>query len=383
MNHANWIMLALALSVATGVFAAQPDHQPHHQKKDHEEHPDHDDHEDQLVVLEEEQIRAAGIEILQVKRDHYADVVSAPGEVVLNAYRTSKVTPRIDAQITQRHARLGQTIVQGQPLVTLSSVEMAAAQGDLLVADREWKRARELGRRVVSERRYLEAEVARQQAWAKVVAYGMSESQIEALLKEGDVSAAAGSFELLSPQSGTVISDDFIVGEVAQSGRVLFSITDESKLWVDARLTPDDAAAVEVGASADISVGERHLTGKVVLTHHSLDESTRTLSVHIEVPNPNDQLHPGQFVTASIHSKHDKPGIAVPVEAVLRSPDGDWQVFIEQAPGRYQAREVEVSYSVGDNIIVEGLEEDSRIVSKGAFFIQSEIAKGGFDIHNH
>ena len=292
--------------------------------------------------------------------------------MVLNAYRTTKVTPRIDAQITRRHARLGQAIAQGQPLVTLSSVEMAEAQGNLLVADREWKRSRKLGRKVVSERRYLEAEVARQQAWAKVVAYGMTESQIEALLKEGDVSRAAGSFELLSPQHGTVISDDFIVGEVAESGRVLFSITDESTLWVDARLTPDDAAVVEVGASADISIGDHHLTGQVIQSHHSPDESTRTLSVHIEVSNPNDQLHPGQFVTAAIQSKNSTAGIAVPVEAVLRSADGDWQVFVEAAPGRYEAREIEVRHSVGDNAIVAGLEEGVRIVSKG-----------GFDIHNH
>ena len=34
-------------------------------------------------------------------------------------------------------------------------------------------------------------------------------------------------------------------------------------------------------------------------------------------------------------------------------------------------------------MIVEGLKDGTRIVSKGAFFIQSEIAKGGFEIHNH
>lgn len=211
----------------------------------------------------------------------------------------------------------------------------------------------------------------------------MTESQIDALLKEGDVSRAAGSFELLSPQHGTVISDDFIVGEVAESGRILFSITDESTLWVDARLTPDDAAAVEVGASADISIGDHRLTGKVIQTQHRLDESTRTLSVRIEVSNPDDQLHPGQFVTAAIQSKNGKPGVAVPVDAVLRSPDGDWLVFVEEAPGRFEAREVEVRHTLGDNMIVEGLKDGTRIVSKGAFFIQSEIAKGGFEIHNH
>jgi len=375
MNHANWIILVLALSVAAGVFAEEQGHEQHHEELD--------DHQENLVELEKNQINAAGIEILRVEQGHYPDIISAPGEVTLNAYRTSKVTPRIDAQITQRHVRLGQAVTQGQSLVTLSSVEMAEAQGGLLVADREWNRAKALGRKVISERRFLEAQVARQQAYAKVVAYGMTESQLEALLKEGDVSKAAGSFELLSPQDGTVISDDFIVGEVAEAGRVLFSITDESALWIDARLTPDDAAVVDVGASANISIGDLRLIGKVIQTQHSLDESTRTLSVRLEVSNPDDQLHPGQFVTAAIPSKHVNPGIAVPVDAVLRSPDGDWQVFVEEVPGRFVAKEVEVQHSLGDKMIIEGLQAGTRVVSKGAFFIQSEIAKSGFEIHDH
>jgi len=150
-----------------------------------------------------------------VKYGHYPDIVTAPGEVVLNAYRTSKVTPRIDAQITRRHARLGQAIAQGQPLVTLSSVEMAEAQGGLLVADREWKRTSKLGRKVLSERRYLEAQVARQQAWDKVMAYGMTELQIEALLKEGDVSIVAG----LKPGARIVSKGAFFLqSEIAKGG---------------------------------------------------------------------------------------------------------------------------------------------------------------------
>lgn len=81
---------------------------------------------------------------------------------------------------------------------------------------------------------------------------------------------------------------------------------------------------------------------------HRLDENTRTLSVHVEVANPGDLLHPGQFVTAAIQSKNGTAGITVPVEAVLRSPHGDWQVFGEQAPGRYAGRTVIVVRTVDD-----------------------------------
>ena len=358
--------------------AAEHGHGSHGEEEGH----DHE-HEENVAELSPAQMAAAGIEVGEVRRAPVASLIDAPGEVVLNAYRTSEVTPRIAAQVSRRHARLGDQVEQGQPLVTLSSVAMAEAQGDLLVADREWRRVKKLGRDVVSERRHVAAQVARQQAYARVRAYGMSEAQIQALLREGDVSHATGDFQLTSPQAGTVIRDDFIVGEFVEPGRVLFEISDESRLWVRARLTPEEATQVAVGARAWIEVGGQRLPGRVIQTGHTLDENTRTLAVRIEVENPGDRLHPGQFVQALLESSERETGLVVPLEAVLRSPDGDWQVLVEAAPGRFEPREVTVLRSVDDHLVITGLEEGTRIVTRGAFFVQSEIAKGGFEIHNH
>ncbi|VAW77679.1 Probable Co/Zn/Cd efflux system membrane fusion protein [hydrothermal vent metagenome] len=345
----------------------------------------HGGHEEEegAVELTAGQIEAAGIETLLVEHGEIAGVVTAPGEVGLNAYQTTKVAPRIAAQIVKRHVQLGESVTPGQVLVTLSSVEVAKAQGELLVSDREWQRVKKLGRKVVSERRYIEAQVARQQAEAILRAFGMSSVQINALLQNNSSSSASGELELLSPQDGTVISDDFIVGELAEPGRELFVITNENNLWVDARLTPEDAANVYIGSKARIKTRKHWLDGEVIQAQHMLDEATRTLSVRLRVANANDELHPGEFVTVEIESSNRQAGIAIPVAAVLRSPDGDWQVFIEASTGRFEPKEVEVQRTVGNRMVVEGLKAGERIVSKGAFFIQSEIAKGGFDIHNH
>ena len=385
--------LLTLMVVATAEEAGHPDQGDHAENtgvseatnshiesgKDHDEH----GNEKAAAELSAAQIKLAGIEVIEVRPNQIAEQIIAPGEVVLNAYHTSHVTPRIEAQIVERKARLGDHVNTGQTLVTLSSVDMAEAQGALLVADQEWRRVRKLGRKVVSERRYIEAQVARQQALAKVLAYGMTQQQVDKLLRQDQASRANGAFDLLSPQGGTIISDDFIVGELAEPGRLLLTITDETTLWVDARLTPEEAGLVATGQRAVIRFGKRQLPGKVVQVKHALDEKTRTWPVRIEVNNPEDVLHPGLFVSVSIESKRQETAIAVPVTAVLRSPDGDWQVFVEEAPGRFVPKEIEVVRTVGDNMIVRGMDEGERIVSKGAFFIQSEIAKSGFEIHNH
>jgi cobalt-zinc-cadmium efflux system membrane fusion protein len=79
------------------------------------------------VQLTPEQRRTLGLATESLAARPIGDGLRAPGEVRLNAYATAQVTPRITAQVIARHARLGDRVVPGQPLVTLSSVELAEA----------------------------------------------------------------------------------------------------------------------------------------------------------------------------------------------------------------------------------------------------------------
>ena len=353
----------------------------------HEEHEEHEEHEadddEHAVKLSMQQLRTAGIVITKLQTQRLSGDISAPGEVVQNAYATSLVTPRVPAQVLERHARLGDTVKVGQLLVTLSSVDMAAAQGDLLVSSREWQRVRKLGRKVISEKRYVQAKVAFQQAKSRVSAYGMSDVQLQAFLKNSDPEKADGRFQLLAPQKGTVFSDRFIVGELIQPGTTLYTISNESVLWVEAKLTPLEAELISLGSMATISLGERTFEAIVVQVHHALDGKTRTLGVRLEVPNPNDQLHAGLFVQVKINRMNSGYGLFIPLNAVLKSPDGDWVVFVEKQKGEFMPVEIEVLKTVGDMALIEGVAPGERLVTEGTFFVQSELAKAGFDVHNH
>jgi multidrug efflux pump subunit AcrA (membrane-fusion protein) len=138
-----------------------------------------------------------------------------------------------------------------------------------------------------------------------------------------------------------------------------------------------------VNARATLVIGDRQVEGRVTQVHHALDENTRTLGVRIEVPNPDDRLHPGLFVEARIEGGSSERALAVPNDAVLRSPDGDWQVFVEHEPGEFEPQEVDVIRTASGLTVIGGLEPGARVVTRGAFFLQSELAKSGFDIHNH
>jgi RND family efflux transporter MFP subunit len=381
----------------TAGSAAEPGAQDEHASSEdaHDEHAHdedvhagHDDHAEEGVApndvrLSPAQRRAVRLETLVLEPRPLAAAIRAPGEVRANAYATSRVTPRIAAQVVARHARLGDAVPGGQPLVTLSSPEMADAQGDFVVAEREWQRLRQLkGDNFVSEREHLQARVSRDKALWRVLAFGMTRAQADALAA-AESGTADGTFDLLAPSGGTVVADDFVLGELVEPGRILFEITDEAVRWVEARLPPEEAARVSIKDAARIADGEVWLDGQVVQIHHLLDEATRTRGVRIAVPDPGHHLHPGTFVDVELFAETGEPVLALPETAVLRAPDGDWQVFVAEDEATFRPVEVVPLRTAGGLTAITGLPAGTRVVTQGAFFLQSELAKGGFDPHNH
>jgi len=374
--------LLLGLLAPAALPAAEFDHDRH----DHAhvgEAAGMEQHRGSAVQLTPEQRAMAGIVSEALQPRDIATLLIAPGEIQLNAYATVEVTPRIAAQVLERHARLGDAVRQGQALVTLSSVEMAQAQGELLVAEREWQRVSKLGREVVAEQRYTEARVAREQARARVRAYGMTAAEMQRLLASGNAELADGRFQLLAQRDGTVIRDHFVVGELIEPGRILFQISDESVLWVEARLTPGEAAQIRVGAAAVVVGQGAEVQGRVTQVHHALDEDTRTLGVRIEVSNPQDLLHPGLFVEARIAGGTLEQVLAVPAEAVVRSADGGRMIFVERQDNVFEAMEVGARPVADGRVVLAGISAGERVVTRGAFFLQSELAKSGFAVHAH
>ncbi len=369
----------------------EPGHEDDHDEADHDEvghgdgeeghghgdgHGEEEHGEEGVLRMDAARRQAMGVLTAIAKRRPLREEITAPGEVILNAYRTAQVTPRISAQIMARHARLGERVEKGQPLVTLSSVAMAEAQGGLLEAHVEWRRVKKLGRKVVSERRYIAAQVARQQAHARVRAYGMTEAQIRALLKHGDASRATGEFELLAPQAGTVIRDDFVVGEFIEPGRVLFEISDETVLWVEAQLAPALAARIADDAPARVRPdgGTAWVPGRVVQRHHRLDETTRTLSVRVEVENRDDLFHPGQFVEVALQTAETAPLLAVPRAAVILM-EGSPTVFKVEGD-ELHPQPVETGQIRGDwTEIRSGLAPGEEIVVQGVFVLKALLLK--------
>lgn len=339
--------------------------------------------EKSIVSLNPASLQAAGIVVTALQPTASANAITVPSEVIPNAQLTSKITTRIPAQVVRREVEEGQHVEIGRVLVTLSSVDMAKTQGDLLLAAQEWQRVKSLGKDAVSGKRFSQAQVDYQRAYSTALAYGMTETEVKELLTTQKPSIARGEFNLLAPRKGTVFSIDFTEGELVEPGKVLLQVVNESTVWIDAKLPPHLISTVKVGDAAIIKIDNRTLPGKVIQVFHQLDEATRTRSVRIEVNNQEDFLHPGQFVTSEIKNGHTAAVLAVPADSIFKTQDGDWVIYVEKQPQKFQAVEVKLIQTINNQAIIEGIPTGTRVVTKGAFFVHAELNKSGSDAHGH
>ena len=67
----------------------------------------------------------------------------------------------------------------------------------------------------------------------------------------------------------------------------------------------------------------------------------------------------------------------------MQGEDGDWMVFIEQQQGIFKPQEITLLGVINGLQQISGIRKGQRIAIKGAFFLTSEMAKSGFDPHNH
>ncbi len=357
-----WLLCALTFCATLGLAAETST-------------PDAGEHaEDNPLALDGAAQTRLGIVTTTIQTRELQDELRAPGEVQANAYATSLVASRIPAQIVRRHVRLGDLVKAGQTMVTLSSIEVAEAQGALIVAERDWQRVKTLGSDAVSGRRYTEAQVARDQARARLRAYGIGDGEIAALLRQGS-SRATGEFTLPASQTGRVTMDDFIVGERVEAGKPLFTVVDETTVWIEAQLAPDATVRVRAGAAVRVLAHAQALTGKVVQLSHRSSERSRTTPVRIEVANIGDVLHAGEFVETHIAIEGTSPVLAVPNEAVVQL-QGETSVFRKNTSGDFEIAPFKPGETRGDFTIVEqGLASGDIVVVKGSYALKARLLK--------
>ncbi|MCF6300362.1 MAG: efflux RND transporter periplasmic adaptor subunit [Proteobacteria bacterium] len=394
------LKLAVLIGILTGtslqVFAGEghddhPDESASSVDTDHDEEnkDDHSDSEDdghghgdesagEGIELSAEQQSLADIKVETIRAKTLNYKVYAPGEIQANGYTSYLVSPRVDSVVLKRHKALGDHVQKGDALVTLFSESVAEAQANFRITGAEWKRVKQLGRKAIGDNRYVTAKNDYELANARLLAFGLSDDAIKTLAKR-----PLGEYTLIANTDGAILSDEFQQGQRVEAGHALMLLSDESMLWVEAHLQSSIQLSLPVGTQAEVKVGKDYYVAEVSQEAHTIDPNTRTRVIRLLLNNTDHRLHAGQFADVYFVFKTDYPVMAVPEAALMRGADGDWTVFVQDDDGEFQSKEIELGRTLGEFREISGVPQGSKIVTEGAFFVASQIAKGGFDPHNH
>src|SRR5262249_33595856 len=118
-----------------------------------------------------------------------------------------------------------------------------------------------------------------------------------------------------------------------------------------------DVLLTEPGVPVDLAIDavpRAQLSGcKVSRVGFALDPKTRTMRAEIDVPNPNQQLRPGMFGTATLHLRKPAPGaVRLPASCLVAAPGGKKAVYVVRGG---KARRTEVQLGEEDRKEVEVL----------------------------
>jgi RND family efflux transporter MFP subunit len=123
-------------------------------------------------------------------------------------------------------------------------------------------------------------------------------------------------------------------------------------------------SSVHIGQPADVVVhatGE-HFTGKVTRFTDSLDRTTRTMQVEIDVPNDKYKLQPGMYADVQLQVQNHPDALTVPVQAVQQA-NGQALVLVLDQHNRVQPRQIKIGLQDPMRVeVLAGLKAGDRVI---------------------
>jgi membrane fusion protein, copper/silver efflux system len=363
------------------------------------------------LTMSESSRALADIQTTLVTRQYPEAIIRLVGKLDYDETRVKSLTARFPARIDELYVNFtGIEVGVGEHLARVYSPELLSAQRELLTA-------------YASNPQSSITKAATE----KLRLWDLLPDQVDEILKSGE---ARDSFELRAPVGGVVAAKNVKEGDYLKTGDPLFKIVDLSQLWLNFDAYESDLLwlryAQEVSFTVEAFPGET-FHGKIAFIDPEVNRETRTVSVRVNVSNTGKRLKPGMFARGEIKARmadggkvfapelagkwicpmhpeiikdekgqcdvcgmnlvsaeelgyvepiEDLAPIVIPTSSVLRTGKRA-VVYIEKPDAErptYEGREIVLGPRAGDYFTVStGIEEGERIVTQGAFKIDSSL----------
>ncbi|EHK5108718.1 multidrug efflux RND transporter periplasmic adaptor subunit VmeA [Vibrio parahaemolyticus] len=326
---------------------------------------------------------ATEVNVLTVEPVRQALTVELPGRS--RAFKEAEVRPQVTGIISERNFVEGGVVEKGQ---SLYQIDDSSFQADLLSAEAELIRAQAseestfatvkryralITKKSISQQDLDEAEAAYKEAKAQVLVakakintakinltYTRVKAPISGVINKSNVTAGALVTANQADKLTTIQQLDPINVDIVQSSAQLLRL----KAALSQGHMQEDQSAQVALTLEDGSTYEHK--GTMKFTEVNVDESTGSVTLRAEFPNPAGLLLPGMFVRATVITGVDPSAILIPQNTVTRDATGKASVMTVSADNTVAITPV-ITAEVIDNQwrIIDGLKAGDQVITAG------------------
>ena len=342
---------------------------------------------DEASLFQVPQNQLEHVKVVEVRKAVWSSTVRTTGTVDWDADHTTQAITQVSGPITRLLVDTGTPVTAGQPLLYVSSTDVAMAISTYRKArnrqdfsKRTLDRSKDLlDHKVVAMKDYeaaqqdyndVSAEVENDLQALKI--FGITQQELDDAQRQGV--AINPQLAVRSPIAGVVVQKLVSPGLVIQAGMTAcFTISAVSTVWVQGHVYDRDLESIRIGDVVEetSSSSQQTFHGIVSYIGALVDPATRTTPVRIVTQNPQGMLKKDMFVDAVIHTKSGRSVLSVPTSAILRNEENLPFVYVQAASGQFGQRLVTLGAQQGNETeISSGAKEGDKIVAEGSVFLQ-------------
>lgn len=293
---------------------------------------------------------------------------------------TARVHSQVDGRIKEVHFKEGETVREGQPLVSLDprpfrialqQADAALARDLALLRNNRLNRDRNrtlLAKDLIAQGTVTDAEALAAEGEATVESDRAAVASAKLQLEYAQVRAPIGGrtgVRLVDPGNLVHANDTNALVVIAQVDPIsVVSTMAEQEL---PRLQQALLQGPVVAEALSQDGNQVWARGTLSVIDNAIDTTTGTLRLKSTFANPNNTLWPGQFVRTRFITQILPQALMVPQEAVLHGDEGDF-VYVVGEDLHVRVRPVTTGvHATGDVQILSGLKASERVVIEGQF----------------
>ena len=340
------------------------------------------------VMLSSEARDTLGVQTAEIGPQTIEEGIFAYATLITPWNQHAYVAARLSGRIDKLHVQPGQTVMAGQILAELQSLDLKSLQleavnahtalrlSEKIVKQMEVAGPSESLRNLEQARsKYQQDLETRRIAGSKWLSLGLSSEEFDKLTRANDLQRVP-LLPIRSPIGGVVIHADLSLGKVVEAAEHLFEIVDPSTVWIKIGVLEQDLHRIEPGQPVMLRLTaypDEEFESKVWVKEPSLDPRTHLGTVWARLENPPEsepRLLPGMNGLARVVMSGSKEKLAVPAGALI-TEGAERYVLIEETAtaiaSQYQKQNVVVGRHTTDfvEILAGNIYSGDRVVTRG------------------